>query len=216
MDLDTKISEYLPLSYTERIRQFYSDFKGARILVTTSLGNTSPILLKLISEVRPDQEISFIDTGYHFNDTLLFKDRLQKHLGIKINRVRPETIHHQPTKENMLWNIDPDFCCLVNKVFPMRGLVKSHDVWISGLMAHQNENRRNKKIFEQKDVLKFYPVLDMTEKESKGFIKTYDLPMHPLSSEGYGSVGCFHCTQRACGREGRWSKFEKTECGLHV
>ena len=207
---------YAPLTFNERLQQFYREFSGARVLVTTSMGNTSPLLLKMVSEVCPGQEVTFIDTGYHFEETLSYKNRLQKVLGLRINIIGPEGKHHQPTKENKLWNIDPDFCCLVNKVFPIRQLVRDHDVWVSGLLAFQNENRRSKKMFEQNDILKFYPILDMTEEQASTYMLHHDLPVHPLSAEGYGSVGCFHCTKKSTGREGRWEKFGKTECGLHV
>ena len=216
MEVTKLIEKYDPWPFEERLRQFYEDFRDAKILVTTSMGNTSPLLLKMISEVNPSQEITFIDTGYHFSETLSFGERLRKMLGLNLKVVAPLGNHHQPTRDNEMWNIDPDFCCLVNKVFPIRQLVSKHDVWISGLLAFQNENRRNKKLFEQKNILKFYPIHDMTEDQVNQYIQKHNLPVHPLSFEGYGSVGCFHCTKKAEGRDGRWEKFEKTECGLHT
>ena len=214
-EIQKLINTYTPLSVNERLEKFYSEFHDARILVTSSMGNTSPVLMKMIMEANPKQVITFIDTGYHFKETIFFKDRLEKILGLNMKIVGPSRLHHQPTEENKLWNIDPDFCCLVNKVFPIRELVKEHDVWVSGLLAYQNENRRGKQLFEQRDILKFYPILDMKEEEVIEYNRRHNLPAHPLSVEGYGSVGCFHCTKKEEGRKGRWDKFEKTECGLH-
>jgi phosphoadenosine phosphosulfate reductase len=108
-------------------------------------------------------------------------------------------------------------CCSINKVEPLEGLKKLYSVWVSGLMEWQTNHRSSLDIFEQRnDILKFYPLLDISRKERDNFIKDHHLPFHPLISKGYYSIGCTHCTLPGKGREGRWNNNPKTECGLHL
>jgi len=94
---------------------------------------------------------------------------------------------------------------------------KRHEIWISGLLGNQNRSRSQRKIFEEVDgMLKFHPAIDMTTEKVFQYIKSYNLPENPLIKQGYESVGCFHCTSKGKGRNGRWKNSKKTECGLHI
>jgi phosphoadenosine phosphosulfate reductase len=93
----------------------------------------------------------------------------------------------------------------------------NYQVWVSGLMHTQNEHRKGLRLFEEKNgILKFYPILDIAPEERDMYILKHDLHFHPLVLEGYGSIGCTHCTVKGTGREGRWFGLAKTECGLHI
>lgn len=100
---------------------------------------------------------------------------------------------------------------------PIEKIKVNFDVWVSGLMASQNTFRQNLKVFEEKEgSIKFYPLIDQSEKIAIEYIAQNKLPQHPLLSQGYSSVGCFHCTVAGKGRSGRWVNKSKTECGLHL
>jgi phosphoadenosine phosphosulfate reductase len=102
-------------------------------------------------------------------------------------------------------------------VDPVNHLKDGKAIWISGLLAFQNANRSNIKIFEEKsDITKFHPIIDMTPEEVNLYMTIFDLPLHQLVAQGYHSIGCSHCTHKGSGRAGRWINSAKTECGLHV
>ena len=100
---------------------------------------------------------------------------------------------------------------------PLEKIKESYKVWVSGLMRWQSDNRSTLDVFEERNgMIKFYPLLDVTQDERENFIKDHHLPFHPLISKGYFSIGCKHCTVPGKGREGRWNNSPKTECGLHL
>ena len=110
---------YRPLSFAERIRRVYEDFPPDRIMVTSSFAATSAYFLHIISTIRPEQPVHFIDTGYHFADTLKYRDYLVEKFGLQVIDVTPDPDHHQVSQENRMWETDPDLCCQVNKVNPL-------------------------------------------------------------------------------------------------
>lgn len=209
--------KYGNLTYLDRLKLVFDEFDPEKILVTTSFGSTSVVLLHLVNKVRPGHPIYLVDTGYLFNETHEYKQQLIEELNLNVIAVHPKETSHAFTEKHKVWKSSPDFCCFINKVEPMRELKGSHDVWISGLLKFQNENRSKKEIFEAQDnILKFHPILDMTNEDLNLYRSIYELPAHPLSFKGFGSVGCVHCTQKGAGRAGRWEGSEKTECGLHL
>ena len=217
MDLEKLNKKYKKLTPIERIIELYNDFDETKILYTSSFGTTAAILLKLIHEVNPKQNIFFLDTTYHFIETIEYKNQLIKKLGIHVIDVLPEEWKNEFTTTDKTWTVDQDLCCSVNKVEPMDKLKKGQEVWISGLLSYQNTHRKELEIFEEKeDILKFYPIVDMTEKEVDRFFKKNSLPNHPLEAQGYNSIGCAQCTVKGKGRSGRWSNSSKSECGLHL
>ena len=215
MNIEELNKKYLALSPEERIRLLYKDF--SKILFTSSFGTTSAFLLHLFNKVNPKQAVYFLDTTYHFNETLEYKNRLVSLLQLNVIDVQPEEWKNKFTREDKTWNSDPDLCCSINKVEPLDKIKPGFEIWVSGLMSTQNKYRENFNIFEEKDgILKFFPIVDQTEKTAHEYIKNNQLPEHPLLKAGYNSVGCFHCTVAGKGRSGRWVNKSKTECGLHL
>jgi phosphoadenosine phosphosulfate reductase len=209
--------QFVLLSPEDRIRQFYETFGHLKVMVTSSFGTSSLYLLHLLHKVNPEQEIYFINTGYLFQETLAYKEQLQKLFGLKIKDVNPDPHHHAYTTYNKTWEKDPDLCCSVNKVLPFEAVKRQYDWWVAGLVGQQNQFRSSLKIFEKKDgILKFHPLVDVEMAAIQQFIKETGLPQHPLAQWGYGSVGCTHCTKQGEGREGRWAGKAKSECGLHL
>jgi phosphoadenosine phosphosulfate reductase len=209
--------KYKSLNLTERIQSLYDDFDVDEIMVTSSFAATSAFLLKLFSEVNSDQIIYFIDTGYHFDETINYKKQLSEAYNLNVKSIRALAHEHEFTTKDKTWTKNPDFCCSINKVKPLELIKENYTVWGSGLMRWQSDHRKTLNIFEQRDeILKFYPLLDVTKEERDDFIKTHDLPFHPLVSKGYHSIGCKHCTVPGEDRNGRWNNNPKTECGLHL
>jgi len=204
------------LPVEDRIGLLYKYFPEDEVLYTSSFGTKSVLLLYLMSRIRPTQPVYFLDTSYHFPETLAYKTRLEEQFGLKIIDVLPEPEQNALTREEKWWQEHPRLCCSINKVVPLEPVKAQHRVWLSGLMAYQTEFRSRLNVFEkQGDIIKFHPLIDMDEGEFLYNLSYYSLPRHPLEGSGYGSVGCMHCTRQGKGRSGRWQATKQTECGLH-
>jgi phosphoadenosine phosphosulfate reductase len=218
IDIDALNKRYLPLTAEERINELYKDFKYDEVLLTSSFAANSAFFLHLFCTITESwQVVHFIDTTYHFQETLDYKKLLTEKYRLQVVDVKPEEWKNKFTQDDQTWKTDPDLCCSVNKVEPLSSITKNFKVWASGLMKNQNEHRKNLNIFELKgDILRFYPILEVTVEQRNDYIKKHELPFHPLVAEGYNSIGCKHCTVKGAEREGRWVGLAKTECGLHI
>jgi phosphoadenosine phosphosulfate reductase len=215
--IDKLNTKYNELTVYERVEGLYKDFNEKDIMITSAFAATSAFLLKVFSDVNKDQIIYFIDTGYHFKETLIYKDYLTKLYDLNVVSIKAEPIEFNFSKEKELWKNNPNRCCYINKVKPLDHIKKEYKIWVSGLMSWQSDHRNSLGIFEQKEtILKFYPLLDIDYSQRDQFIIDHHLPFHPLKSKGYSSIGCFHCTVPGQDRKGRWNNSPKTECGLHL
>ena len=213
-DLNEK---YHDLSVEERVKELYHDFHENEIMLTSSFAATSALLLSVFSAHKPSQKIYFIDTGYHFQETLDHKKKLTELYGLQVESVGAGNEDHEFTFKNETWKSDPELCCSINKVKPLELIKRRFSVWVSGLMKWQSDHRATLDIFEERGgILKFYPLLDVTEEDRKKYITKNKLPFHPLIAFGYHSIGCKHCTVPGEDRSGRWNNSPKTECGLHL
>ncbi len=207
---------YAPLDFSARISQLYQDFAPDKVLVTSSFAATSAFFLHIIATIRPEQRIAFIDTGYHFRETMLYKEYLTKLLNLDVFSLQAEDWKHAFTETDRTFEKNPDFCCSINKVEPLEAIKPDYHVWISSLMAWQTDERAQMSIFEERrGIIKFNPMIDVTQTERDAYISEHKLPFHPLVPHGYSSIGCTHCTVKGEGRSGRWEGKPKTECGLH-
>lgn len=214
----TQLNEQMhPLNPLERLIRLYRIFDADEIMLTSSFAATSALLLKLVSEANNAQKVHFIDTGYHFKETLEYVEELSGLLELEVERTRAERWKHDWTRQDQTWKKDPDFCCSINKVEPLDQIKNNKSIWISGLMKWQSDHRSTLNFFEERGgILKFYPLLDLTREERDDFIRKYSLPFHPLVDKGYNSIGCENCTVPGDDRTGRWNNHPKTECGLHL
>ena len=207
---------FTSLSFRERLGKLYDYFPEKEVLFTSSFGTKSIFLLHLLSEIQPKQKVHFIDTTYHFPETLQYKAQVTQMLNLSVIDVQPKEKENKITRDDQWWKDHPKMCCTVNKVAPLTPIISKHRVWISGLMAYQTPFRSHLNIFEQqRDIVKFHPLVDIDEGEFLYHMSYHQLPRHPLEEKGFGSIGCTHCTVKGEGREGRWKDSEKTECGLH-
>ncbi len=208
---------YGKLEVYGRVEQLYKDFSQEDIMLTSSFAATSAFLLKVFSDVNPSQKIYFIDTGYHFEETIIYKDYLTKLYNLNVEDIQADEKKHQLTQDTEMWTNQPNRCCHINKVEPLQSIKKEYKIWVSGLMKWQSDFRSTLDIFEQKEaIVKFYPLLDIDFEGRDAFISNHHLPFHPLKSQGYSSIGCSHCTVAGENRTGRWNNNPKTECGLHL
>lgn len=219
--IDRQIAElnrtYGPLTPEERVQQLYKDFKGDEVMLTSSFATNSAFLLHLFSQTAPHQKVIFIDTGYHFQDTLLYKEELTELYNLKVEDVRAEKWKFEFTLKDETWKTDQDLCCSINKVEPLQEVKKQYKVWVSGLMRWQTEHRASLDVFEYRGgMIKFYPLVDVTKQQRDDYIREHKLPFHPMVAKGYASVGCTHCTRQGDDRSGRWVDTTKSECGLHT
>ncbi|MBK8503757.1 MAG: phosphoadenylyl-sulfate reductase [Saprospiraceae bacterium] len=210
-------NHYQSLNVNERIKQLYIDFEVEEVMLTSSFAATSAFLLREFSRVNPQQVIYFIDTGYHFAETLAYKQHLTELYNLNVQSIQAGEYEHNFTTQDETWRKNPEFCCSINKVQPLDEMKKLYSVWVSGLMDWQSDHRSTLDIFEDRGgILKFYPLLDVTKEEREQYISDNKLPFHPLVAKGYQSIGCMHCTVPGEDRTGRWNNHPKTECGLHL
>jgi phosphoadenosine phosphosulfate reductase len=218
VNLEELNERYAKLTVEERILELYKDFSAESVLLTSSFAGNSALLLHLFARLTGSrQKVHFIDTTYHFPETLAYKEKLTKQYNLDVIDLKADVWKNKFTTDYKLWTKDPDLCCQVNKTEPLDAISGNYQVWVSGLMHNQNEHRKGLRLFEEKNgIIKFYPILDLTPEERDAYVLKHDLPFHPLVLEGYGSIGCKHCTVKGTGREGRWFGTAKTECGLHI
>ena len=187
------------------------------VTMTSSFQAQSLPLLYLVSRIMPMLPVLFLDTGFHFKETLCYVDTLKMRLGLNIVRLASAV----PTEE-LLYSTNPDMCCYLNKVEPLQNHLKQYDVWISGIRRDQTNTRKQMKIIdfdERNGVMKLCPMANVPGGIIEKMIVNLGLPIHPLKQQGYQSIGCEPCTQKTVNdnaRSGRWGGTEKTECGLHL
>ncbi|MBS1214569.1 MAG: phosphoadenylyl-sulfate reductase [Proteobacteria bacterium] len=216
-DIESLNRTYRALSFEKRIEKLYEDYPFARILVTSSFAATSAFFLHIISRIRPRQVIHFIDTGFHFAETLRYKRYLNEYLSLTVVDLRAEDWKHEFTRQEKTYQADPDFCCSINKVEPLAKIRPDFDFWVSSIMSWQTPHRSELDIFEIRNgIVKFSPMIDVSRLERDSYIREHKLPAHPLVARGYASIGCSHCTLAGEDRSGRWLDTPKTECGLHL
>lgn len=196
---------------------------GKQLFATSSFQTHSIPMLHVISRVDNSIPIYFINTGFHFPETIEFRDKIAAEFKLNLKDVRSMVPRNQQKDEhgNFYFTSDPDRCCYLNKTQPMEPLLAKYDVWINGVRADQNANRRNMQHEQEapNNTLRFHPMLEWTSKDIFEYRKAFDLPRHPLEDQGYFSIGCEPCTQKMTvenERGGRWFGLNKTECGLHT
>ncbi len=215
--IDELNTRYRDLTPEARVRALYHDFAEQEVMLTSSFAANSAFLLHLFATVAPQQKVHFVDTGFHFSETLEYKAKLTELYHLKVEDVRAEAWKHEYTVKDQTWKTDPDFCCSINKVEPLQEIKKNFKVWVSGLMRWQTEHRSSLDVFEYRGgIIKFYPLIDVTKEQRDTYIRDHQLPFHPLVAEGYSSIGCTHCTKPGDDRSGRWIDTPKAECGLHL
>jgi phosphoadenosine phosphosulfate reductase len=207
----------------ERLRFAVETF-GRNLLFTSSFGAGSGVLLHLWSQVARDLPVVFIDTGFLFEETLAYRDRLVKDFGLKLEVVRPSHARAEflASHGDDIMKREPDFCCGQNKVAPLAPLLATAAAWVSGLRRDQSGTRSATPILMSTEggPVKVHPLATMTAAEVNDYMITHAIVGHPLRARRYLSIGCTPCTRAVAEgedeRAGRWAGTAKTECGLHT
>ena len=197
------------------------ELKG-RVAAVSSFGAESAVLLHMVSLMDRDVPVIFTNTQKMFGETLAYRDELSERLGFTDLRVfRPDPrLLAEKDKTGLRWSFDPDGCCDLRKVEPLRRALAPFDAWISGRKAFQAKTRAALPRFEEDEGrLKLNPLADWDKARLDAYMIEHDLPVHPLIAQGYPSIGCAPCTSKVKPgedpRAGRWRGWEKTECGVH-
>ena len=206
----------------EKIAQYKNE--GKSLFTSSSFQSHSLVMLHIISRIDKTIPVYFINTGYHFPETVKFKDHITALFGLNTIDLKSEVPKHmqRDSEGRLLFTSDPDHCCYLNKTQPMDSALRSHDVWINGVRADQSSVRAAMKVEQPapNNTIRFHPMLDWSAKMIWQYQKEYNLPTHPLEEKGYVSIGCEPCTRRLDPgmqeREARWYGLKKVECGLHT
>lgn len=191
-----------------------------RIAVACSFQKEAVVIAHLVSEHLPNAKFFTLDTGLFFPETYETWEKLETRLGITVEGRRGIPLDEQAALHGAeLWKTEPDRCCDLRKVRPLRDHLAGADVWIAGLRRDQSPERADtpRLGWDAKHGLwKAAPLADWTERDVWNHIFEHDLPYHPLHDRGYASIGCEPCTRPGDSREGRWAGTDKIECGLHA
>lgn len=198
------------------------EFAG-QIAQVSSFGTEAAVLLALVAEVDPSVPVVFLETGKHFGETLRYRDRLAKRLGLtEVRSVAPDPADlAERDPDGMLFQTSPDACCYIRKVAPLHAALKPFDAWITGRKRFQGGMRVDLRYIEAvAGQVKINPIADYKPDDIQAEFERRNLPRHPLEAEGFLSIGCMPCTERTPeggdARSGRWSGQDKTECGIHT
>ena len=210
----------------EMLESVLGDGLAGDVTLVSSFGAESVALLHLVSTVDKSVPVLFLETGKHFPETLAYRDLLADRLGLNLVNLTPDPADLAAKDDTGLrWSYDPDGCCETRKVKPLARAMARFDASITGRKGFQSATRRGLPRFEidktdPEGRLKINPLADWDATRVAAYIAEHDLPAHPLVAEGYPSIGCAPCTNKVKPgedpRSGRWSGWDKTECGIHV
>jgi phosphoadenosine phosphosulfate reductase len=200
------------------------DHAPAESILAYAIGRFSPhlavacsmqdaVVVDLAVRLEPNIEVFFLDTGFHFPETLETARRLQARYDLNLVALRPEegsAVYHRDGL---------DACCAARKVAPMERYLATKAAWVSGLRRDETPARAGARALEwdaARGLVKVNPLLAWSQDDVEGYAADHHLPVNPLRNQGYGSIGCAPCTLPGTGREGRWAGTDKLECGLHL
>jgi phosphoadenosine phosphosulfate reductase len=191
-----------------------------RLYVASSFQKEASVIMDMLLRIEPSARFFTLDTGVLFEETYETWRKIEDHYAIKVDRYAGITLREQAARHgDELWNRDPDACCEIRKVSPLRQALSDVDAWVAGLRREQSPARGQTPKLHWDDKHKLYkanPLADWSEKDVWRYVAEYDVPYHPLHDAGYASIGCTHCTLPSNGRNGRWAQGDKVECGLHA
>jgi phosphoadenosine phosphosulfate reductase len=196
---------------------------GARVCITSSM--TDAVIIHLAASVKPGLDVIFLDTGYHFPETIGTRDAVQAIYPVNLISVTPSrTVAEQDAELGpRLYGRNPDLCCYLRKVVPLERALDPYDAWITGVRRQETAARSDTRVVEwdaRRAMVKVNPIAAWTQEQVDSYIEENGVLVNPLVDEGYPSIGCATCTMRvepgADPRSGRWAGTGKTECGLHT
>lgn len=204
------------------ILRWAADTFGERFCVTASMADA--VVAHLASRVRPGVDVVFLDTGYHFPETIGTRDAVEAVMDVRVLTLTPRlSVAEQDAAHGpRLYERDPDLCCRMRKVEPLAEGLAGYDAWATGLRRDESPTRAGTPVVgwdARRGKVKVSPIARWTEADVDAYVAEHGVLVNPLLTDGYTSVGCAPCTRRTLAgedaRAGRWSGTGKTECGLH-
>lgn len=195
---------------------------GSRLAVAVSMQDG--VLAHLVSRVTRDIDLLFLDTGYHFAETINTRRAVASSYQLNVVDVTPrQTVAEQDRQHGVaLYARDPDLCCRLRKTEPLDEALGSYDAWVNGVRRAEAATRTEAPVVgwdERRGVVKISPLASWSDEKVSRYITVNDVLVNPLLEQGYPSIGCDPCTRRVVGgadpRSGRWAGLAKTECGIH-
>jgi phosphoadenosine phosphosulfate reductase len=213
--------ELADASALEILAWAYGEF-GSKLVVASSMADT--VLIHLAEQVAPGIDVIFLDTGYHFVETIGTRDAVQLVHNVNVINVTPEqTVAEQDaTWGKDLFARDPDQCCALRKVAPLGKALEPYAAWATGLRRADSAARAATPVVSwdtKRRLIRIAPIATWTDAEVARYVETNSLMINPLLEDGYTSIGCQPCTTRGGAddpRAGRWAGFAKTECGINL
>ncbi len=195
-----------------------------KVILTCSFQHDGVVLAHMLREIAPDVPVVFINTGFHFAETLAYREEIERRLGIRLVELTPIMPREQFAAEHGLdlYARNPDLCCHINKVEPLKRYLPGVRAWINGRRRDQASTRRDIRTIEafQGNLCKVNPMASWTSRDTYYYMERHGIPTHPLFDKGYASIGCEPCTRPVVAgedeRDGRWAGTGKVECGLHT
>jgi phosphoadenosine phosphosulfate reductase len=216
-------AEALEGASAQDIIRWATDTFGDRICITSSM--TDAVIIHLASKVRPGIDVVFLDTGYHFAETIGTRDAVSSVYPVNVINVTPaQTVAQQDEEMGpRLYSRNPDLCCYLRKVVPLEKALEPYDAWLTGVRREETSARSDTRAVQwdaRREMVKVNPIVDWTQDQVDAYIAEHGVLVNPLVSEGYPSIGCATCTSRVeaggDARSGRWAGTGKTECGIHI
>ena len=201
------------------------DRLGSEVALVSAFGPEGMVLIDMAAHIQRRFRLITIDTGFLFPETHKLMAEVEERYGVSIEKVHPalSPAAQERVYGTALWKRDPDLCCGLRKVEPLRQKLPELRGWITSIRAHQTALRAGARKLEwdkKFGLAKVNPLLDWTKAEIWEYIRKNDVPYNQLHDRGYPSIGCTHCTRATApgedDRAGRWPNFAKTECGLHL
>ena len=222
-ELVEEAAERLADATAEEVLAWAGQTFGSRLVVASSMGDT--VLVHLASRVLPGVDVLFLDTGYHFPETLQTRDRVAAAYDVNVRTMLPlRTVAQQDAEHGpRLHDRQPDQCCALRKVEPLERGLAPYDAWVTGMRRDDAATRADIPLVgwdARRGKVKLNPIAAWSDDQVDAYLAYHDVVEHPLKAQGYPSIGCGPCTRAVRPgedpRAGRWSGLEKTECGLHT
>jgi phosphoadenosine phosphosulfate reductase len=209
----------------QQVLNWAFDTFGSGVAISSAFGVEGMVLIDIASRLRKKFRLFTIDTEFLFPETYNLMDRIEAKYGITIEKVFSDLSPGQQERQHggELWQRDPDLCCRLRKVEPLRRKLNELSAWITSIRRDQTSVRSSAQKVEwdaKFGLVKVNPIADWTSKQVWRYIHDHDVPYNELHNQDYPSIGCTHCTRAVRPgedpRAGRWPGFAKTECGLHM
>jgi phosphoadenosine phosphosulfate reductase len=220
-----QLAQRFESSSVEDILEWAVERFAPRLVMTSNFGAEGVVVIDKLARIAPQTPVIYLDTGFQFDETDRLKERIRERFRINIVERRAElsVVEQNRFYGERLYERDPDLCCRIRKVEPLKKALAGYDGWIAALRRDQSPTRANIRVVEwnaRQGLVKIHPLAAWTRRDVWDYIIRHKLPYHPFYDDGYASIGCEPCTRRVAAgaheRSGRWEGKGKLECGIHL